>query len=172
MRASCARILTQDQPGPQDSHGCPFRHFSLPNLSSALSSTYGLSSTDQSEILSAVKAGHYHVGCTRLFEITHRDRGVKRGEGLGSGESVDHPNKYFERSWSIERGAGKEGDGKPDSRSRSQELDAGAGAAHERMVVDDDEREREQEEEQGPTILTTETVTATATATATMEVRA
>ncbi|KAK0541318.1 DNA primase subunit pri2 [Tilletia horrida] len=101
---SCARILTQDQPGPQDSHGCPFRHFSPQNLSAGLSSMYGIPAADQAEILSAVKAGHYHVGCTRLFELTHKKYGVKRGGGVdGKGESVSHPNRYFERSFALSR---------------------------------------------------------------------
>ncbi|EPQ25975.1 uncharacterized protein PFL1_06430 [Pseudozyma flocculosa PF-1] len=105
---SCARILTQDPPGPQDSHGCPFRHFSPANLSTALSTHYGLSAGEQGEILTAVKAGHYHVGCTRLFELTHRNRGVKKGAGLdGQGESVSHPNRYFERSWRLEHEGGE-----------------------------------------------------------------
>ncbi|KAE8259256.1 hypothetical protein A4X13_0g1154 [Tilletia indica] len=104
---SCARILTQDQPGPQDSHGCPFRHFSPQNLSAGLSSLYGIPAADQAEILTAVKAGHYHVGCTRLFELTHKGQGVKRGGGIdGKGESVSHPNRYFERSFALSREAG------------------------------------------------------------------
>lgn len=101
---SCARIITQDTPGPQDTHGCPFRHYSPQNLSAALSSRYSLTSSQNSEILSNVKAGHYHVACTRLFEITHN---VKKGSGLdGNGESVSHPNRYFERSWKLEQEGG------------------------------------------------------------------
>lgn len=110
---SCINIITQDQPGPQDNHGCPFRHFSPANLSSALISQYGLNFAEQSEILQAVKSGHYHVGCTRLFEITHLKQGVKKGDGLGEGESVSHPNRYFERSWSLVK------DGKSSSTSAS-----------------------------------------------------
>ncbi|KAN0061169.1 DNA primase subunit pri2 [Thecaphora frezii] len=99
---SCARILTQDQPGPQDSHGCPLRHFSPANLATAMATNYGLASGEQAEVLAAVKAGHYHVGCTRLFEMTHRQYGVQKGAGLdGQGESVAHPNRYFERSWRL-----------------------------------------------------------------------
>lgn len=107
---SCARIIMQDTPGPQDTHGCPFRHYSMANLSAALSSNYRLSSQQNSEILATVKAGHYHVACTRLFEITH---GTARGKGLdGKGESVAHPNRYFERSWKLEQEGGvKEEDG-------------------------------------------------------------
>lgn len=104
---SCARIIMQDTPGPQDTHGCPFRHYSTQNLSAALSSGYALSSQQNSEILATVKAGHYHVACTRLFEMTH---GVTKGKGLdGKGESVAHPNRYFERSWKLEHEGGGAG---------------------------------------------------------------
>ncbi|CEH14943.1 dna primase large subunit [Ceraceosorus bombacis] len=98
---SCVRIITQDQPGPQDNHGCPFRHYSQGNLSAALTAHYGLTPNEQSEILTAVKAQHYHVGCTRLFEITHAKNGVRKGDGLGNGESASHPNRYFERSFEL-----------------------------------------------------------------------
>lgn len=50
-----------------------------------------------------VKEGHYHVACTRVFEITHAGRGVKKGEGIGSGESVTHPNQYAARSIELEK---------------------------------------------------------------------
>ena len=101
---SCARILTQDPPGPQDTHGCPFRHFSPQNLSTALTTHYRIAPADQAEILNAVQAGHYHVACTRVFELTHAQHGVQRGDGLGQGESVTHPNRYMEASWRLAQG--------------------------------------------------------------------
>lgn len=55
------------------------------------------------EIMNTVKAGHYHVACTRVFEITHSSMGVKKGEGVGGGESVTHPNQYAARSREIEK---------------------------------------------------------------------
>ncbi|KAI0636857.1 DNA primase large subunit [Trametes polyzona] len=112
---SCQQILMSDQPGPGDSHGCPYRHFSADNLQSALLTMYGeqgLTSADLPEILSTVKAGHYHVACTRVFEITHARQGVKKGEGVGDGESVTHPNQYAARSRELEKKAeAKDGDG-------------------------------------------------------------
>jgi DNA primase large subunit len=97
--------LTQDQPGTQDSHGCPYRHFSAQALQSLLLSSYGISDPSQvKEILDATKSQHYHVACTRVFEITHAVKyDVKKGDGLGSGESVSHPNRYFERSRELEK---------------------------------------------------------------------
>lgn len=61
----------------------------------------GLKSSDLPEIMSTVKAGHYHVACTRVFEITHASCGVAKGEGIGGGESVTHPNQYAARSMEL-----------------------------------------------------------------------
>lgn len=88
-----------EKPGQGDCHGCPYVHFGSENLQTALLSAYssqGLSSTDLPEILHIVKNQHYHVACTRVFEITHSSA-VKKGEGL-SGESVTHPNQYVSKS--------------------------------------------------------------------------
>jgi DNA primase large subunit len=55
------------------------------------------------DILDSVKTSHYHVACTRVFEVTH---GLKKGEGLGGklqGENVSHPNSYTERSREMEK---------------------------------------------------------------------
>ena len=88
---------------PSD-HGCPYRHYSPENLQTALLSMYssrGLTSTDLSEIMATVKAGHHHVACTRVFEMTHSAFGVKKGEGVGSGESITHPNQYASKSMEL-----------------------------------------------------------------------
>ncbi|ORX33982.1 eukaryotic and archaeal DNA primase, large subunit-domain-containing protein [Kockovaella imperatae] len=101
---SCQAILTINQPGTQDSHGCPFRHFSPDNLVIFLLSTYpqlDRSSPEMRDILDSVKTSHYHVACTRVFEVTH---GLKKGQGLGpDGETVTHPNKFVDRSREMER---------------------------------------------------------------------
>ncbi|KAE8540423.1 hypothetical protein D1P53_003369 [Cryptococcus gattii VGV] len=101
---NCQQILTQDQPGTQDSHGCPFRHFSPENLTAFLTNTYpdhfSRTSPEMRDVLDSVKASHYHLACTRVFEVTH---GVKKGEGLGNGESVSHPNKWADRSRELEK---------------------------------------------------------------------
>ena len=96
---SCQQILS---PGPLD-HGCPYRHYSPENLQTALLSAYspmGLTSADLHEIMATVKAGHYHVACTRVFEMTHS---IKKGEGVGGGESVTHPNQYAARSMELHK---------------------------------------------------------------------
>ncbi|KAL8293663.1 hypothetical protein RQP46_000364 [Phenoliferia psychrophenolica] len=95
---NCVQIINGKSPGPGESHGCPFRHYSEANLATALSSTYNLSSADQKEIINATKQHHYHIACTRLFEIQHASKGVAKGDGIGKGDSVDHPNRYFDAS--------------------------------------------------------------------------
>ena len=49
--------------------------------------------------MSAIDQGHYHVACTKVFEVTH---GLSRGQGL-NGESVTHPNQYAAKSRELER---------------------------------------------------------------------
>lgn len=100
---SCQQILLSDQPGPSDCHGCPYRHFSTESLQASLRVTYPSVQGDLPEIMNTVKAGHYHVACTRVFEITHKGTGVKKGEGVGGGESVTHPNQYAARSRELEK---------------------------------------------------------------------
>lgn len=55
--------------------------------------------SDLPEIVNAVKASHFHVACTKVFEVTH---GIPKGGGL-DGESVTHPNQYAAKSREIER---------------------------------------------------------------------
>jgi len=54
------------------------------------------------EVMESVKKTHYHVACTRVFEITHAGN-VKKGEGLGGGNMVTHPNEYYNKSLEFER---------------------------------------------------------------------
>ena len=99
---SCQRIITQNAPGPTECHGCPYRHFSPDRLQTALIATYGgqgLTTRDLPEIMHAVKSNHYHVACTRVYEITHK---LSKGEGL-DGESVSHPNRYATKSRELEK---------------------------------------------------------------------
>jgi DNA primase large subunit len=62
----------------------------------------GLSASDLPEIVATVKKQHYHVACTRVWEITHARHGVKQHDGLG-GESVTHPNQYASKSRELDK---------------------------------------------------------------------
>ncbi|KAI6036110.1 DNA primase large subunit [Pisolithus microcarpus] len=96
---SCQQILTTDKPGPENLQSSLLTHYSL----------QGLGTTDLHEIMRTVKDGHYHVACTRVFEITHASKGVKKGDGIGDGESVTHPNQYAARSIELEKEQSQEG---------------------------------------------------------------
>ncbi|KWU42976.1 DNA primase, large subunit [Rhodotorula sp. JG-1b] len=104
---SCTTIITGPVPGAGQVHGCPFHHHSEAALTSLLHSTVGslMTNADLKEILAATKAGHYHVACTRVFELQHAKLpgggSVPKGEGLGGGDSVDHPNRYFDASRKV-----------------------------------------------------------------------
>ncbi|KAF7332250.1 Rsec15 protein [Mycena kentingensis (nom. inval.)] len=93
---TCQQILT----GGGDP-GCPFRHFSTDNLRNSLVSMYELSNSDLTDVMNKVKGNHFHVACTQVFEITHAAQGVKRGEGVGGGESITHPNQYVAKSMEL-----------------------------------------------------------------------
>lgn len=61
-----------------------------------------MTSSDLKDILTNTKNGHYHIACTRVFELQHAKLPgggeVPKGEGIGGGDSVDHPNRYFDAS--------------------------------------------------------------------------
>lgn len=100
---SCLQLLA---PGSSSDHGCPYRTYSPENLQSTLLSSYshlGLRSADLPEIMATVKANHFHVACTRVFELTHGSLGVSRGQGIGEGESVTHPNQYAAKSMELQK---------------------------------------------------------------------
>ncbi|KAG8979729.1 hypothetical protein FRB90_007994 [Tulasnella sp. 427] len=104
---SCVAIITASNTGPGQNHGCPFKHFSPENLQLALSTHYDINNrADVQEILQAVKQDKYHVACTRVYEITHAAQGVKRGDGIGEGESVTHPNSYAMKSRELAKKSG------------------------------------------------------------------
>lgn len=115
---SCMRIISS-MPGPGDTHGCPFRHFSSDNLESLLQrmsvqetdiqGTYLLLLTIYLEILKRSRDNHYQLACTKLFEVT---RGVVHQQAesneLGATqnfhssplllETIEHPNQFFDLS--------------------------------------------------------------------------
>jgi DNA primase large subunit len=102
---SCQQILTGTQPGAQDSHGCPYRHFAPEQLQQLLVEAYPViqvGSLELREVMDSVKKTHYHVACTRVFELTHPGN-VKKGEGIGGGNMVNHPNEYYNKSLEYEK---------------------------------------------------------------------
>ncbi|KAK3366095.1 eukaryotic and archaeal DNA primase, large subunit-domain-containing protein [Lasiosphaeria ovina] len=62
---SCQKILTEHPPGPGETHGCPYRHFNMENLTSLLQSS-GISDR---AVLQGVKEDKdnqkFHMACNR-----------------------------------------------------------------------------------------------------------
>ncbi|CAH7687685.1 eukaryotic and archaeal DNA primase, large subunit-domain-containing protein [Phakopsora pachyrhizi] len=98
----CTAII-KDSVGPQDCHGCPFKQFSSTNLTHYLAQVYGMdpNSNEMKDIINWTKTQHYHLACSTVFEQSHKSFGIKKGDGLGGRETVDHPNKYFEASFKL-----------------------------------------------------------------------
>ncbi|KAI1422221.1 DNA primase, large subunit [Xylaria sp. FL1777] len=102
---SCQKILTEHPPGPGEAHGCPYRHFSLENLTALLQ---GVGITDRS-VLNGVKADKesqkFHMACNRVFEYVHKNEIQKaKEESIMTSaqlETIVHPNEYFKRSYLL-----------------------------------------------------------------------
>ncbi|KAI5808779.1 eukaryotic and archaeal DNA primase, large subunit-domain-containing protein [Peziza echinospora] len=112
---SCQQILIEKAPGPGETHGCPYRHFSLDNLIATLQSPLMPHKVANMEVLHGVKQDvenkRYHIACNRVFEYVHAKELKKSAEGdlpgsvAGPGgklrETIVHPNQYFELSWEL-----------------------------------------------------------------------
>lgn len=113
---SCKSIIMGSAPGVGDHHGCPFRHFSAPNLRAKLASKQ-VDEFDTEDILGLVSAKHYQIACTRYYEVT-RARMIggspdtlRGGSGsalagggefkVASQEQIEHPNQFFEQSYKL-----------------------------------------------------------------------
>jgi len=116
---SCQKILTEHPPGSGESHGCPYRHFSLDNLTTLLQTT-GVNDRD---VLRGVKEDvekkRFHIACNRVFEWAHKGEIKKvREDGSWPATELDtivHPNTYFRRSYLLKTGAkANEGAGRGD----------------------------------------------------------
>ncbi|KAI1308835.1 DNA primase, large subunit [Xylaria venustula] len=102
---SCQKILTEHPPGPGEAHGCPYRHFSLENLTTLLQ---GVGITDRS-VLNGVKEDResqkFHMACNRVFEHVHKNeiKKAKEESVMTSAqlETIVHPNEYFKRSYLL-----------------------------------------------------------------------
>jgi DNA primase large subunit len=84
------KIITSNPPSSGENHGCPFRHFSQQNLEARLRKDQ-ISTAHVDEIMQLVRSKHYHVACTRHFEVTHPENKEKV-------DIIEHPNQYYETS--------------------------------------------------------------------------
>jgi len=91
---SCSKIINNNQPGPGEHHGCPFRHFSEESLRVTFASVGVRNEAYVREIINLVRNKHYQVACTRYYEIT-------RGGERGMMDTIEHPNHFFEQSYKL-----------------------------------------------------------------------
>ncbi|KAL4780452.1 eukaryotic and archaeal DNA primase, large subunit-domain-containing protein [Aspergillus varians] len=104
---SCQKILSDSNPGAGQTHGCPYRHFSVDNLIGLLQST-GVHDKDLLRgVREDVEKTRYHIACNRVFEWTHKAE-IKRAKEDGSASEIDldtivHPNTYFKRSYLLKQ---------------------------------------------------------------------
>ncbi|MCJ1450518.1 hypothetical protein MMC28_000849 [Mycoblastus sanguinarius] len=105
---SCQKILTEHPPGSGESHGCPYRHFSVENLTTLLQTT----GVNDKDLLRGVKEDvenkRFHIACNRVFEWAHKGE-IKRVKEDGTWGAADldtivHPNTYFKRSYLLTTG--------------------------------------------------------------------
>lgn len=89
---NCMKIITSNQPGPGDYHGCPFKHSDSDILYRRLLS-YNCPKESAKDIIELAKKQHFQVACARYFEVTHK---------LPDGSmNLNHPNEYFSESRKI-----------------------------------------------------------------------
>ncbi|KAK5213278.1 DNA primase subunit pri2 [Exophiala xenobiotica] len=102
---SCQKILTEHPPGSGEAHGCPYRHFSVDNLTSMLQAT----GVHDREVLRGVKEDvekkRFHIACNRVFDWAHKAE-IKKVKDEGTWgpaelETIVHPNTYFKRSYLL-----------------------------------------------------------------------
>lgn len=104
---SCQKILGDSNPGVGQTHGCPYRHFSVDNLIGLLQST-GVSDRELLRgVREDVEKTRYHIACNRVFEWTHKAE-IKRVKEDGTWNQTDldtivHPNTYFKRSYLLKQ---------------------------------------------------------------------
>lgn len=91
---SCSKIITNNPPSTGDNHGCPFRHFSLPNLEARLLKDQ-ISRSNVDQILELARNKHYQLACTKHYEVTH----PQQKERI---DVIEHPNQYYEASKKLD----------------------------------------------------------------------
>lgn len=105
---SCEKILKDTGPSVGQTHGCPYRHFSVDNLIGLLQST----GVNDRETLRGVKEDvekyRFHMACNRVFEHTYKGD-IKRVKEEGTWSQTDldtiaHPNEYFRRGFNLRNG--------------------------------------------------------------------
>ncbi|KAK2747511.1 hypothetical protein FQN57_002003 [Myotisia sp. PD_48] len=104
---SCQKILTDSAQGAGQTHGCPYRHFSVDNLISLLETTGVTDRETLRGVRDDVSRSRFHIACNRVFEHVHKTELQKvKDEGTMPPAQLDtivHPNTYFKRSYMLKQ---------------------------------------------------------------------
>eukprot|EP00632_Arachnochrysis_sp_CCMP2950_P010106 CAMPEP_0185710174 /NCGR_PEP_ID=MMETSP1164-20130828/30151_1 /TAXON_ID=1104430 /ORGANISM="Chrysoreinhardia sp, Strain CCMP2950" /LENGTH=466 /DNA_ID=CAMNT_0028377677 /DNA_START=207 /DNA_END=1610 /DNA_ORIENTATION=- len=92
----CYKIITEFDPSPGDTHGCPFKHRSPEQLSAILAMT-GLQVQDQRTVLQLALTNNFQVACQKHFEFAHPGYASTSVDVEFSGVG-NHPNAWFKAS--------------------------------------------------------------------------
>lgn len=120
---SCYKIITSNHPGPNDNHGCPYRHYSPQILRNRLQME-NLDEFQINQIFKLVETKHYESACSKVFELTkgrlaHWNADDEfadmdtSDEGNKLAATIVHPNQYFEFSYRLDHPATDGDEGKP-----------------------------------------------------------
>ncbi|XP_059059366.1 DNA primase large subunit [Achroia grisella] len=90
---SCLKIINNTV-GPQDCHGCPYKHCDVGSLKNKLQG-YGFNSQTIQNIVDTTKRGHFQVACSKYFDAVHN---------IDLGIGINHPNQYYEESQKLLKG--------------------------------------------------------------------
>ncbi|GMR55937.1 hypothetical protein PMAYCL1PPCAC_26132 [Pristionchus mayeri] len=86
---SCASIILNNPPGPEDCHGCPYKHSSEERLRAALKAAK-IKSEHIDEMVALSKINQFDKACTLHWEVS---RGQEKGP---LSTLITHPNQYYE----------------------------------------------------------------------------
>ncbi|KAJ5803584.1 DNA primase large subunit [Penicillium pulvis] len=104
---SCQKVLGDNNVGIGQSHGCPYRHYSVDNLVGLLQTTGVNDKGILREVREDVGKQRYHIACNRVFEFSHKNEIKKvKEDGTWSQADLDtivHPNVYFKRSYLLKQ---------------------------------------------------------------------
>jgi DNA primase large subunit len=89
----CVEITKSPMTNDGETHGCPYRYFTTDRLVSSLKEMGVKDGNDLRDITTLAENKHYHMACTRVYELTHPN------DKTDYKESLTNPNTYFSRSY-------------------------------------------------------------------------
>lgn len=89
---SCSKIQNGNQPGTGDSHGCPFKHYDVNNLTKMLKK-HNIEEENILEMVDLSKQQQFSAACNCYFAC--KNKGIRLPNG------ITHPNQYYNDSRKI-----------------------------------------------------------------------